>query len=113
RVWVYLLGIKDADLSKEVSTQKQRMLEYEQMDKDPNESSKRVRSEISRYLRKVKIESSRDIPRLFEDYINAFCNSNHQVEYYPAMVNMCAPFVYTIKCEWEAYMCFEKTINIL
>ncbi|KAF9997755.1 hypothetical protein BGZ79_008546 [Entomortierella chlamydospora] len=113
RVWVYLLGIKGADLSNEVSTQKQRMQEFEQMDKEPDESSKRVRGEITRYLRKIKIESSRDIPRLFEEYISAFCNQNRQVEYYPAMVNLCAPFVYSVKCEWDAYMCFEKIINML
>lgn len=83
------------------------------MDKEPNESSKRVRSEISRYLRKTKIESSRDIPRLFEEVISAFCNHNHQVEYYPAMVTLCAPFVYSIKREWDAYLCFERMINML
>ncbi|KAF9102856.1 hypothetical protein BGX27_010839 [Mortierella sp. AM989] len=104
---------RHSDRSKEVSTEKQRRIEFEQLDKEPNESSKRVRSEISRYLRKVKIESSRDIPRLFEEYISTFCNQNHQVEYYPAMVNLCAPFVYAVKCEWAAYMCFERTINIL
>ncbi|KAF9895781.1 hypothetical protein BX616_008840, partial [Lobosporangium transversale] len=112
-VWLYLLGIQDADRSKEVSTQKQRMQEYEQLDKEPNESSKRVRSEISRYLRKTKIESSRDISQLFEQVIGAYCNQNHQVEYYPAMVNLCAPFVYSIKREWDAYLCFEKMINTL
>jgi hypothetical protein len=96
-----------------MSAQKQRIQEFEQLDKEPNESSKRVRGEISRYLRKTKIESSRDIPRLFEEVISAYCNQNHQVEYYPAMVNLCAPFVYSIKREWDAYLCFEKMINML
>ncbi|KAI1311942.1 hypothetical protein EDD11_003222 [Mortierella claussenii] len=112
-VWLYLLGIQEADRSKEVSTQKQRRQEFDQLDKEPNESSKRVRGEISRYLRKTTIESSRDIPRLFEEVISAYCNQNHQVEYYPAMVNLCAPFVYSIKREWDAYLCFEKMINTL
>ncbi|KAK3805623.1 MAG: rab-GTPase-TBC domain-containing protein [Benniella sp.] len=111
--WLYLLGIQDADRSKEVSTKKQRIQDFELMDKEPNESSKRVRSEISRYLRKTRIESSRDIPRLFEEVISAFCNHNHQIEYYPAMVNLCAPFVYSIKREWDAYLCFERMINML
>lgn len=110
---MYLLGIQDADRSKEVSTQKQRIQDFELMDKEPNESSKRVRSEIARYLRKTKIESSRDIPRLFEEVISAFCNHNHQIEYYPAMVTLCAPFVYSIKREWDAYLCFERMINML
>lgn len=111
--WLYLFGIQDADRSKEVSIQKQRIQDFEQMDKEPSESTKRVRGEISRYMRKTHIESSRDIPRLFEEIISAYCNQNHQVEYYPAMVNLCAPFVYSIKREWDAYLCFEKMVNTL
>ncbi|KAG0309616.1 hypothetical protein BGZ98_000502 [Dissophora globulifera] len=112
-VWLYLLEIQEAGRSKEVSTQKQRRQEFEQLDKEPNESSKRVRGEISRYLRKTQIASSRDLPLLFEEVISAYCNQNHQVEYYPAMVNLCAPFVYSIKREWDAYLCFEKMVNML
>ncbi|KAG0203181.1 hypothetical protein BGX28_004448 [Mortierella sp. GBA30] len=113
-VWLYLLGIRDADRSKEVSTQKQRSQDFEQMDKIPNESTKRIRGEISRYLRRATpIESSRDIPRLFEEVVSAYCNHNHQVEYYPAMVNLCAPFVYSIKREADAYLCFERMMSIL
>ncbi|KAF9912456.1 hypothetical protein EC991_010543 [Linnemannia zychae] len=111
--WLYLFGIQDADRSKEVSTRKQRIQDFEQMDKEPTESTKRVRGEISRYMRKTHIESSRDIPRLFEEIISAYCHQNHQVEYYPAMVNLCAPFVYSIKREWDAYLCFEKMVNML
>ncbi|KAF9178786.1 hypothetical protein BGZ51_008802 [Haplosporangium sp. Z 767] len=112
-VWLYLLGIKDADRSKEVSSQKQRTQDYEQMDKDPNESTKRVRGEVSRYLRRTPIESSRDLPRLFEEVISAYCNHNHQVDYYPAMVNLAVPFVYSIKREADAYLCFERMLNML
>ncbi|KAG0257880.1 hypothetical protein BG011_003694 [Mortierella polycephala] len=112
-VWLYLLGIKDADRSNEVSSQKQRTQDFEQMDKDPNESTKRVRGEVSRYLRRTQIESSRDIPRLFEEVISAYCNHNRQVDYYPAMVNLSAPFVYSIKREADAYHCFERMLNML
>ncbi|GJJ69725.1 hypothetical protein EMPS_02073 [Entomortierella parvispora] len=112
-VWLYLLGIQEADRSKEVSTQKQKLIDYEQIEKDPNEMTKRVRGEISRYLRKTNIESSRNMPRIFEDVISAFCNHNHRVEYYPAMVNLCAPFIYSVKRECDAFLCFEKMINIL
>ncbi|KAF9277845.1 hypothetical protein BGZ68_008968 [Mortierella alpina] len=112
-VWLYLLGIQQADRSKEVSTQKQKLQEYEQIDKDPNEMTKRVRGEISRYLRKTNIESSRNMPRLFEDVISAYCNHNHRVEYYPAMVNLCAPFIYSVKRECDAFLCFEKMLNML
>ncbi|KAG0249358.1 hypothetical protein BG011_009379 [Mortierella polycephala] len=112
-VWLYLLGIQEADRSKEVSTQKQKLQEYELIDKDPNENTKRVRGEISRFLRKTNIESSRNIPRLFEDIISAYCNHNHRVEYYPAMVNLCAPFIYSVKRECDAFLCFEKMINTL
>lgn len=83
------------------------------MDKTPNESTKRVRGEISRYLRRINIESSRDLPRLFEEVISAYCNQNHQVEYYAAMVNLCAPFVYSVKRESDAYLCFERMMSIL
>ncbi|KAG0230726.1 hypothetical protein BGW42_000780 [Actinomortierella wolfii] len=112
-VWLYLLGIQEADRSKEVSSQKQKLEEYEQIDKEPNEMTKRVRGEVTRYLRKTQIESSRNIPRLFENVISAYCNHNHRVEYYPAMVNLCAPFIYSVKRECDAYLCFEKIINTL
>ncbi|KAF9113027.1 hypothetical protein BGX27_002333 [Mortierella sp. AM989] len=112
-VWLYLLGIQEADRSKEVSARKQKLLDYEQIDKEPNEMTKRVRGEISRYLRKTNIESSRNIPRIFEDVISAYCNHNHRVEYYPAMVNLCAPFIYSVKRECDAFLCFEKMINTL
>ncbi|KAG0303815.1 hypothetical protein BGZ98_006244 [Dissophora globulifera] len=112
-VWLYLLGIQEADRSKEVSTQKQKLLDYDQIEKEPNEMTKRVRGEISRYLRKTNIESSRNIPRIFEDLISAYCNHNHRVEYYPAMVNLCAPFIYSVKRECDAFLCFEKMINTL
>lgn len=108
-----MLGIQEADRSKEISTQKQKLQEYELIDKDPNEMTKRVRGEISRYLRKTNIESSRNMPRLFEDVISAYCNHNHRVEYYPAMVNLCAPFIYSVKRECDAFLCFEKMINTL
>ncbi|KAF9426252.1 hypothetical protein BGZ76_002844 [Entomortierella beljakovae] len=112
-VWLYLLGIQEADRSKEVSARKQKLTDYEQIDKEPNDVTKRVRGEISRYLRKTNIESSRNIPRIFEDVISAYCNHNHRVEYYPSMVNLCAPFVYSVVRECDAFLCFEKIINTL
>ncbi|KAG0000241.1 hypothetical protein BGZ80_005316 [Entomortierella chlamydospora] len=112
-VWLYLLGIQEADRSKEVSARKQKLLDYEQIDKEPNEMTKRARGEISRYLRKTNIESCRNISRIFEDVISAYCNHNHRVEYYPAMVNLCAPFIYSVKRECDAFLCFEKMINTL
>jgi len=75
--------------------------------------TKRVRGEVSRYLRRTNIESSRNIPQLVEDIISSYCNHNHRVEYYPAMVNLCAPFVYSVKRECDAFFCFEKIINTL
>ncbi|KAF9928904.1 hypothetical protein FBU30_002046 [Linnemannia zychae] len=29
------------------------------------------------------------------------------------MVNLCAPIVYSIRREWDAYLCFEKVVNTL
>ncbi|KAF9582763.1 hypothetical protein BGW38_010796, partial [Lunasporangiospora selenospora] len=112
-VWLYLLRVQDADRSKEVSTQRQHQQEFEQLDKEPDESTRRVRGEISRYLRKHQKESCRDLARTIEEVVSAYCNQNHQVEYFSAMVNLCAPFVYSIRREWEAYLCFEKMVNTL
>lgn len=75
--------------------------------------TKRVRGEVSRYLRKTNIESSRNITQIVENIISAYCNHNHRVEYYPAMVNLCAPFVYSIKRECDAFFCFERMANTL
>ncbi|KAF9426549.1 hypothetical protein BGZ94_006373 [Podila epigama] len=57
--WLFLLGIKSANRSKEVSSQRQRQLEYEQMDKEPGERARRVRGDISRFMRRVPLDSLR------------------------------------------------------
>ncbi|KAF9439248.1 hypothetical protein BGZ76_007449 [Entomortierella beljakovae] len=101
RVWVYLLGIRQADRSKEVSSDKQRRLEYEQLDKEPNESLKRVRGEISRYMRKVKVESGRDIPRILEDFVSGYYDQfsetsvNEAVAKFMTLFHTCIPDLYS------------------
>ncbi|KAF9312984.1 hypothetical protein BG003_005756 [Podila horticola] len=104
----------DADRSREISTQKRLQHDYEQMDKEPGEQARRVRGDISRCLRRcAQMRSSRDIPRLLEEIISAYCNHNRQVEYYPAMVNIAVPIVYAVKQDWNAYACFEQVVNLL
>ncbi|KAF9370594.1 hypothetical protein CPB97_002618 [Podila verticillata] len=111
--WLFLLGVKDADRSREISTQKRLQREYEQMDKEPGEQARRVRGDISRCLRRCTLSSSRDIPQLLEEIISAYCNHNSQVEYYSAMVHLCVPIVYAVKQDWNAYACFEQVVNRL
>ncbi|KAF9295398.1 hypothetical protein BGZ74_010834 [Mortierella antarctica] len=112
--WLFLLGVKDADRSKEISTQKRLQHEYEQMDKEPGEQARRVRGDISRCLRRcAQMRSSRNIPRLLEEIVSAYCNHNRQVEYYPAMVNIAVPIVFAVKKDWNAYACFERVVNLL
>ncbi|KAG0082007.1 hypothetical protein BGZ92_011934 [Podila epicladia] len=112
--WLFLLGIKDADRSKEISTQKRLQHEYEQMDKEPGEQARRVRGDISRCLRRcAQMRSSRNIPQLLEEIVSAYCNHNRQVEYYPAMVNIAVPIVFAVKQDWNAYACFEQVVNVL
>ncbi|KAG0035836.1 hypothetical protein BGZ82_005062 [Podila clonocystis] len=112
--WLFLLGVKDADRSREISTQKRLQHEYEQMDKEPGEHARRVRGDISRCLRRcANMRSSRDIPRLLEEIVSAYCNHNRQVEYYSAMVNIAVPIVFAVKQDWNAYACFEQVVNLL
>ncbi|KAI8049019.1 rab-GTPase-TBC domain-containing protein [Syncephalis plumigaleata] len=52
-VWRYLLGVESADRSREQSDSRRHIEEYEQLDKENMEISKRVRGDVQRYQRRL------------------------------------------------------------
>ncbi|KAI8887865.1 RabGAP/TBC [Backusella circina FSU 941] len=112
-VWKYLLGVQQADRSKELSSYKARREEYNQMDKIDTDLVKRVRGEVTRYQRKVQALQEADYIPMFENVILGYLNANRDVEYSPGMVSLCAPFIYFLEQECDAYFCFEKMMQAL
>ncbi|PHZ14603.1 RabGAP/TBC [Rhizopus microsporus ATCC 52813] len=113
-VWKYLLGVQQADRSKELSSCKARREEYEQMDKEDIEIAKRIRGEVLRYQRRVPdILQEKEYVNSFVNIILAYLNSNRDVEYSPSLVSLCAPFIYVMDTECDAYFCFERLMQAL
>ncbi|KAI7880735.1 RabGAP/TBC [Lichtheimia hyalospora FSU 10163] len=112
-VWKYLLGVQQADRSKELSNSKARKEDYEQLDKQDPEIAKRIRGEVARYQRRVPLLDGRQHMDRFENVILAYLSANRDTEYHPALVSLCAPFVYVLEQEWDAYYCFEKLMQAL
>ncbi|CDH58468.1 ankyrin repeat-containing protein [Lichtheimia corymbifera JMRC:FSU:9682] len=112
-VWKYLLGVQQADRSKELSNSKARKEDYEQLDKQDPEIAKRIRGEVARYQRRVPLLDGRQHMDRFENVILAYLSANRDAEYHPALVSLCAPFVYVLDQEWDAYYCFEKLMQAL
>ncbi|KAI7904977.1 rab-GTPase-TBC domain-containing protein [Cokeromyces recurvatus] len=112
-VWKYLLGVQQADRSKELSSSKARNEEYEQMDKIDNEIAKRIRGEVSRYQRRVPEIQGNEYVQSFVNIILAYLNANRDVEYSPNLVPLCAPFIFILKTECDAYYCFERLMNAI
>ncbi|KAJ2727172.1 hypothetical protein GGI07_000056 [Coemansia sp. Benny D115] len=86
------------------------------MDKENVDVSKRVRGEVNRYLLRTKKDALLDphtAPPVFEAIICAYLNCNNHVDYTPAFIPLCAPFVITMKEEFDAYSCFERLANVL
>ncbi|KAJ2809024.1 hypothetical protein H4R20_000447 [Coemansia guatemalensis] len=89
---------------------------YREIDKENVEVSKRVRGEVNRYLARTKKESLLDphvAPAIFEAVICAYLNCNNHLEYSPVFVQICAPFVITMKAEYDIYSCFERLVDTL
>ncbi|RUO95800.1 hypothetical protein BC936DRAFT_143196 [Jimgerdemannia flammicorona] len=119
-VWKYLLGVQEADRCEynlaptsshhpgELTTTKARSEEYQQIEKQNSEITKRVRGEVTRYQRRVPSLASKEVSTIFENVINAYLNYNRQVDYSPALIPLCAPFVVCLKSESEVYYCFER-----
>ncbi|KAK9768011.1 hypothetical protein K7432_001695 [Basidiobolus ranarum] len=96
-----------------MSSIKARAEEYQLMDKENTESSKRIHGEVSRYCRKMGISTHNGKLTTFENVISAYLNRNKAVEYTPALVSLCGPFVETIDNESEVFFCFERLMTIL
>ncbi|KAI8969661.1 rab-GTPase-TBC domain-containing protein [Pilobolus umbonatus] len=109
--WKYLLGVQQADRSRELSLGKARTEEYEQMDKMDNETAKRIRGEVIRYQRRVPELEGKEKTESFVNIILAYLNANRDIEYSPGLVSLCAPFIYVMKTECDAYYCFEKLLQ--
>ncbi|KAJ2123434.1 hypothetical protein IWW56_004955 [Coemansia sp. RSA 2131] len=115
-VWKYLLGVEKSDRSNEFTQRRARYESYREIDKENVEVSKRVRGEANRYLVRTKKEELLDphtAPAIFEAVICAYLNCNNHVDYSPALVQICAPFVITMKAEYDVYSCFERLVDIL
>ncbi|KAI8389347.1 rab-GTPase-TBC domain-containing protein [Blakeslea trispora] len=112
-VWKYLLGVQQADRSKELSSSKARHEEYEQMDKSDPEIAKKVRGEVGRYqLRTPELAGKHNMEK-FENIIIAYLNANRDVEYHPALVTLCGPFIHSLYRECDAYFCFERLLQAI
>ncbi|KAG0165670.1 hypothetical protein DFQ30_008159 [Apophysomyces sp. BC1015] len=112
-VWMYLLGVQQADRSHELSLSKARSEEYKQMDKVNSEAAKRIRGEVTRYQRRVPQVEGKHNAEAFENIISAYLNANRDIEYHPAMVSLCAPFIYALNKECDAYFCFERIMQAI
>ncbi|KAI8062644.1 rab-GTPase-TBC domain-containing protein [Gongronella butleri] len=112
-VWKFLLGVEQADRSKELSSSKERQEEYAQIDKTDPDVAKRIRGEVSRYQRKVRELEGKHYAEQFENVILAYLNTNRSVEYSPGMVALCAPFIYCLDKEYDAYYCFERMMQAI
>ncbi|KAJ2699858.1 hypothetical protein FB645_005185 [Coemansia sp. IMI 203386] len=115
-VWKYLLGVEKPDRSNEFTQRRARYEAYQEIDKENVEVSKRVRGEVNRYMMRTKKDCQLDphaVPAIFEAVICAYINCNNHVEYSPALIPVCAPFVITMKNECDVYSCFERLADVL
>lgn len=100
-------------LAKELSRSKARNEEYEQMDKEDSEIGKKIRNEVSRFQTRTPELAKKEYTEIFERIIIAYLNSNRDIEYNASMVHLCAPFIYTMTSEFDAYFCFERLMQAI
>lgn len=100
-------------LAKELSSSKARSEEYNQMDKINSEIAKRIRGEVTRYQRRVPEVDGKDYIQSFCNIILAYLNTNRDVEYSASLVPLCAPFIYVLETECDAYYCFERLMQAM
>ncbi|KAI9322541.1 rab-GTPase-TBC domain-containing protein [Dichotomocladium elegans] len=112
-VWKYLLGVQQADRSKELTNSKARKEDYEQIDKIDPDVARRIRGEVARFQRRAPFLDGLHYLGRFENIIIAYLNTNRDAEYHPALISLCAPFVFVLEKEWDAYYCFERLMLTL
>lgn len=83
------------------------------MDKIDPEISKKIRGEVSRYQIRTPELAGKHYQQQFENIITAYLNANRDVEYHSSLVNLCAPFIYTMEKECDAYFCFERLMQAI
>ncbi|KAJ1946167.1 hypothetical protein EC988_005597, partial [Linderina pennispora] len=111
-------GIPDdlRGVTNEFTQRKARLEGYQEIDKENVDVSKRVRGEVNRYLMRTKKDALVDphsAPAVFEAVICAYINCNNHVDYSPALVQVCAPFVATMQDECDVYSGFERLADII
>ncbi|KAJ1921928.1 hypothetical protein H4219_000275 [Mycoemilia scoparia] len=115
-VWKFLLGTEKPNRFDEITMRKSRAEFYDAIDKENPETSKRVRGEVNRYFKRLGKKcpfDTRTTPATFESVICAYLNTNHAIEYSPRLVQMCTPFVLTMKKDFDVFSCFERLMSIM
>lgn len=83
------------------------------MEKISPDISRRVRGEVSRYQLRTPELAGKHYTERFENVITAYMNANRDREYNPALVSLCAPFIYSMEKECDAYYCFERLMQAI
>ncbi len=74
---------------------------------------KRIRGEITRYQRKTPELAGKHYTEKFENIIISYLNTNRGIEYHSSFVTLCAPFIYSLERECDAYFCFERLMQAI
>ncbi|KAI8806821.1 rab-GTPase-TBC domain-containing protein [Cladochytrium replicatum] len=142
-VWKYLLEVQTPDRSNELTSARAKYEEYLLFDKENSDVAKRVRNEAQRYQRArppppsstskwvspsstssssrnsgganalVVKSGVKNVGGLLENVLCAYVNHHSNTDYFPSMVNLCGPFVYTLVHESDIYFCFERLMSAL
>ncbi|RKP07790.1 rab-GTPase-TBC domain-containing protein [Thamnocephalis sphaerospora] len=114
-VWRYLLGVERADRCRWTS-----LRSHEQSDSRNMEISKRVRGDVQRYQRRLaavnagySLATRHDLTAIVERVLAAYLNRNKQIDYSPALVSLCIPFVFACERESDMYHCFAQLMRML
>jgi hypothetical protein len=68
---------------------------------------------VSRFQRRVPELDGNEHVQSFVNIILAYLNSNHDVEYSSNLVSLCAPFIYVMETECDAFFCFERLMQAI
>ncbi|KAK4703364.1 hypothetical protein P7C70_g2858, partial [Phenoliferia sp. Uapishka_3] len=137
-VWLYLLEVLSPDRTNEITSVRSKYQSYTSMDKSPSLST-RLRGETQRYYNRRLLPYTRqrrspaqgvtylppnqpqpqqeepmDIVAFttsVENVLSAFLNRNRNIEYKTGLVQLVAPFVWTLKTEAGMYFCFERLMT--
>jgi hypothetical protein len=140
-VWLYLLQVLAADRTDELSSVRQKYIIYSNMDHETS-MSRRIMSECQRYYqRRVVARAQLGAPAssaagtasgsseraaepdfravdwtyfstTCEKVVGTWLNRNRHVEYFPALVHICAPFIFCLKTEAGIFFCFDRVMSM-